>query len=110
MSTEQHPPKLVRTRTIVRAAVTVLLSFLMAATLAVLPANAASAHVIAQQQAIARLLSGSALGTAANGTTQPSASQAGQKPITAASTPVLNAATVGAVAAAPSSTHSAPAV
>src|SRR4051812_44580097 len=99
MSTKQHLPKLVRMRAMVRTAVILLLSFLMAMTLAVLPANAASANAIAERQAIRKLRPASAgtkPGHPATAGPPPAASvQAGGKAVTAPVTPVASTAAPG---------------
>src|SRR5947209_7296034 len=105
MSTEQHFPKLVRMRAVVRTAVVLLLSFLMAMTLAVLPANAASANAIAERQAIAKLLSDSTVARAANaatvGTPQAPPAQSGGKTVTVPVTPVVKTAAPGGASTVP---------
>ena len=89
-------------RTMVRTAVIVLLSFLMAATLAVLPANAASAQAVAERQAIAKLLSASGIRTAATVTPSPAApTRAGGGTTIGSGTPVVKAAAVVKTSAGP---------
>src|SRR3954447_25317195 len=102
MSAKPRPPKLVRMRTTMRTAVIVLLSFLMAATLAVLPANAASAQAVTERQAIAKFLSDSGVGTAVDtagpttaGAPQSAPTQAGGKTVSAPPTPIVQAPPAG---------------